>query len=97
MNFEYKHSCWFIFNASFNLILQTPHIKTCEVDMQARKFERLLDRDEVEQTFGIPKRFLERSVCNNSGPKFVKIGRMVKYRPSDIERWIEINTRGPTI
>ena len=55
---------------------------------------RLLDRREVEARFGIPKRFLELAVSRNNGPKFVRIGRLVRYRQRDIEAWIDSNTYG---
>lgn len=51
--------------------------------------DRLLTRDEVELRFGIPKRFLELAVSRNEGPRFIRIGRLVRYRVSDIRTWIE--------
>lgn len=54
--------------------------------------ERLLSRDEVEERYGIPKRFLEKAACRDEGPRRVKIGRLVKYRPKDVAEWIERNT-----
>lgn len=54
----------------------------------------LLTRKEVEETFGIPKRFLER--IGELGPPVVRFGGYVRYRESDIEGWIQANTRDPT-
>jgi len=51
--------------------------------------DRLLDRKEVEERFGIPKRFLEQAVAKSNGPRFVRIGRLVRYRVADIRLWIE--------
>ena len=53
---------------------------------------RLLSREEVEEVFGISKRFLETAKANGVGPSRVQIGRLVRYRPEDIEQWIEKNT-----
>ncbi|MCR9089552.1 MAG: helix-turn-helix domain-containing protein [Rhodobacteraceae bacterium] len=50
--------------------------------------DRLLNRAEVEERFGIPKRFLEMAVMRGDGPPFIKIGRLVRYRINDIETWI---------
>ncbi|MDB4111935.1 hypothetical protein N9571_05215 [Yoonia sp.] len=50
--------------------------------MKSEKDERLLTRDQVEDRFGIPKRFLEISVMTGDGPSIVRIGRSVRYRPS---------------
>ena len=52
------------------------------------KVDRLLNRQEVEERFGIPKRFLEMAVMRGDGPPFIKIGRLVRYRINDIETWI---------
>ena len=49
----------------------------------------LLDRDEVERIYGIPKRYLESSRAKSEGPKWCRIGRLVRYRRCDVEEWIE--------
>lgn len=51
--------------------------------------DRLIGRDEVDEIFGIPKRFLEIVACKGGGPPFVKIGRLTKYRVRDVLSWIE--------
>lgn len=56
--------------------------------------DKLLERQEVEARFGISKRFLEVSAMKKSGPRMVKIGRLVRYRVKDIETWIDQNTTG---
>ncbi|WP_422026012.1 helix-turn-helix transcriptional regulator [Roseovarius sp.] len=53
--------------------------------------DRLLDRKEVEQHFGIPKRYLELAVMRGDGPRIVRVGRLVRYRVSDVRLWIEAN------
>lgn len=50
---------------------------------------RLMDRHEVEQRYGIAKRFLEVAAVKGEGPSMVKIGRLARYRACDIEAWIE--------
>lgn len=30
----------------------------------------------------------------NEGPRYVKVGRFVRYRPEDVEAWLESRTRG---
>ena len=59
--------------------------------MENTVYDRLLNRSEVEQIFGISKRFLEIAISHGNGPKIVRIGRLVRYRPSDIREWIEAN------
>lgn len=50
---------------------------------------RLLSRAEVEEAYGVPKRYLEVAISMSGGPRFVRIGRLVRYRVCDIEAWIE--------
>lgn len=60
--------------------------------MQDKETDRLLTRKEVETRFGIGKRYLETSVKTGTGPRFVRVGRLVRYRVSDIHHWIDQNT-----
>ncbi|MGC3940080.1 helix-turn-helix transcriptional regulator [Roseobacter sp. EG26] len=62
--------------------------------MNTNETDCLLDRSEVEQRFGIPKRFLELAATRGEGPKLVRIGRLVRYRVTDIRAWIEQNVSG---
>ena len=55
----------------------------------------LLTRDEVEVRFGVSKRFLELAPARGEGPSFVRIGRSVRYRTEDVERWIAAQTINP--
>lgn len=62
--------------------------------MTAYENDRLLTRFEVEQHFGIPKRYLETCVARGEGPPIVRIGRLARYRTKDIQEWITANTTG---
>ena len=53
--------------------------------------DRLLSRAEVEEEFGVSKRFLERAAANGDGPPRIYLGRSVRYRRSDLRAWIESN------
>lgn len=56
--------------------------------MTGNNEERLLTRTEVEERFGITKRFLELAAMRREGPPIVRLGRSVRYRPSDMRIWI---------
>ncbi len=59
--------------------------------MQANELnpERLLTRDEVEELFGISRRYLEVSAVRGDGPPMIRVGsRMVRYRVHDLSDWI---------
>jgi len=51
--------------------------------------DRLMTRQEVEERFGISKRFLEVSAAQRVGPALVRIGRSVRYSVTDIRKWID--------
>lgn len=51
--------------------------------------EKLLSRAEVEERFGVRKRFLEIAAARGVGPRMVRFGRSVRYRVKDIVDWIE--------
>ena len=52
--------------------------------MKSDRDERLQTRNQVEDRFGIPKRFLEVSVMKGEGPPIVRLGRSDRYRPRDV-------------
>lgn len=51
--------------------------------------EPLLITVEVSKVTGHSTRTLEKWRQNGKGPAFLKIGRSVRYRMSDIEAWLE--------
>ncbi|AXI43165.1 AlpA family transcriptional regulator [Sulfitobacter sp. SK011] len=57
--------------------------------MKHQNIDRLLTRSEVEERFGISKRYLELAIGRGEGPRLVRVGRSVRYRVADIEAWIE--------
>lgn len=61
-----------------------------------RADDRLLTRAEVEERFGVPRRFLERSIHRRDGPPFVRVGRSVRYRTDDLLDWINRNRIDPS-
>lgn len=51
--------------------------------------DRLLSRTEVEEMFGISKRYLEIAATRGQGPCIIRFGRTVRYRIKDVRSWIE--------
>lgn len=64
--------------------------------MLARTDNRLLSRTEVEAEYAISRRFLEISAVKGGGPRFVKVGRLCRYRRADVETWIDERTVSST-
>ena len=58
---------------------------------------QLLSRDEIQQEYNIPRRWLELAALSGGGPPFVRISRrMVRYQRGVLERWIADRTRMST-
>lgn len=61
--------------------------------MKEDEADYLLTRADVEERFGIPKRFLELVAADGRGPIKVRIGRLVRYRIEDVREWISGHKR----
>jgi predicted site-specific integrase-resolvase len=55
---------------------------------------KFYNQTELAETLGISPRTLEKWRQNGEGPMFIKLGKRVAYKESDISKWI--NTRGRT-
>jgi predicted DNA-binding transcriptional regulator AlpA len=58
--------------------------------------EVFLNQRETAEILRLSERTLERHRLSGEGPPFVKLGRRVVYRRSDIEAWTRANTRRST-
>jgi predicted DNA-binding transcriptional regulator AlpA len=58
--------------------------------------KQLISEQEVSTEFGIPVKTLQKWRCAGGGPPFAKLGRSVRYRPADIETFIEAHLRTST-
>lgn len=54
----------------------------------------LLDTTQLSEVTGIPKRTLDQYAYLGTGPAFVKLGGHRRYRQSQVEEWLDANTRG---
>ena len=50
--------------------------------------DRLLHPTDLSELLGVPVATLANWRCARKGPPFVKVGRHVRYRPADVDRWI---------
>ncbi len=57
--------------------------------------DQLLTRQDVEERFGIRKRYLEVADIKGTGPVRILIGRLVRYRAKDIRAWIDTHSHEP--
>ncbi len=59
-------------------------------------FEELLSDRDLERITGRSQTSWQQDRVYGTGPKFIKIGRLVRYRRSDFEAWLEARTRTST-
>jgi len=57
--------------------------------------EKLLSRQELSALLGIPLQTLNNWASTGVGPKYVRIGRHARYRPADVEAWLETRAKDP--
>lgn len=54
----------------------------------AVKFDRLLNQDEVAELLKVSAKTLEYWRYKGTGPRHVKVGKLARYRESDIQSYI---------
>ena len=58
--------------------------------------EKLLRPEDVANLLGVPAKTLEMWRYRGTGPRFVKLGRLVRYVESDLDEWVRSGTRTNT-
>lgn len=66
------------------------------VSTQSAGIDPLLDQGEVSKILKTTVKFLEARRCRGGGPPFVKVGRLARYRLSDLNDWIAAQSRTST-
>lgn len=61
-----------------------------------RKPTELLTTEEAAKYLRLSPRTLERYRVTGEGPRFLKVGRLVFYRQSDLDEWLKNKSRGST-
>jgi len=54
--------------------------------------QQLLTTSEVADLLRVPQRSLDQWAYQGSGPAFVRVGRYRRYRPADLEAWLNERT-----
>jgi excisionase family DNA binding protein len=58
--------------------------------------ESLLNQKQAARVLGVSVRTLERHRVAGTGPRWARLGRLVRYRQSDLSAWVEGNLRAST-
>lgn len=56
----------------------------------------LLDTEGAAKAVGLAVSSLEKKRLSGAGPRFVKLGRAVRYDPADLRAWVDANRRTST-
>jgi excisionase family DNA binding protein len=56
----------------------------------------LLTQNQVAERISVSVRTLERFRVSGDGPRFVKAGRLVRYRVEDVDAWVNARVRHST-
>jgi len=70
--------------------------KKTSQDDQHTEMETLLTTEQAAWLLRISRKTLERMRVEGRGPRFVKLGRCVRYRQRDLLTWITTNTHQST-
>ncbi len=62
-------------------------------DSGVKEIERLLNETEAASILNVPVKNLQQSRWKGSGPRFIKIGRLVRYEPNAIAAFIASNRK----
>ncbi len=54
----------------------------------------LIDEPTLASRLGVSRSTLQSRRYTGRGPRFIKLGRMVRYRNADIDAYLSANTRG---
>jgi predicted DNA-binding transcriptional regulator AlpA len=58
--------------------------------------DSLLNQKQAAHVLGMSVRTLERHRVAGTGPRWARLGRLVRYRQSDLDAWVERNLRAST-
>ena len=67
--------------------------QTAQTPPTVTQMPRLLDEAEAAEYLHCSVAFLRRCRLFRSGPSFVKVGRLVRYRSQDLEQYISESTQ----
>ena len=56
--------------------------------------DQLLSIDQVAEYLNVPKSTVYKWNQHGTGPRFLKVGRYVRYRLADVDAWLEQRAHG---
>lgn len=69
---------------------------TTEINPKQKEFQGLMDEGQAATYLGFKNRNSLRNLrCEGEGPKYVKMGRFIRYRRQDLDHYVEGKLRDP--
>lgn len=56
--------------------------------------EAPLSTEGAARRLGLSRSYLEKLRADDGGPRYLKIGRAVRYRPADLDAWADRHAKG---
>src|SRR4051812_27930288 len=76
--------------------LHIPGVGALEMKQTIPSLESLLTTPEVAEILRCSESRLNKLRVSGGGPKFTKLGNLVRYRPVDVADYVSLNLRGST-
>lgn len=76
--------------------LQAVESEAAPAEPQTAVLPRLMDQRDLAHYLGKSVAWCERARWAGEGPRYIKLGRHVRYRADDVIAWIEENAREST-
>lgn len=58
--------------------------------------DSLINQKQAAHVLGVSVRTLERHRVAGTGPRWARLGKLVRYRQKDLAEWVEANLRNST-
>jgi predicted DNA-binding transcriptional regulator AlpA len=58
--------------------------------------DSLIDQKQAARILGLSVRTLERHRIAGTGPRFARLGRLIRYRQNDLIEWVDSKLRNST-
>jgi predicted DNA-binding transcriptional regulator AlpA len=78
-------------NDQLNLTIVPPQSATSE---QSSTMSDLIDEPALAARLGVSRSTLQSWRYAGRGPRYIKLGRIVRYRNADVDAYLRANTRG---
>jgi excisionase family DNA binding protein len=71
-------------------------METKAIDSKSADNRQLLSIQELAGYLDVPVETVRTWRANRTGPRGIRVGRHVRYRPSDVECWLDLRSDPPT-